>query len=225
MRRLAFYRALRLKGHHICRKVCSRNDAELTGGLCALEDSCLQVWAGRLTAAQSGYESPTAKSEHLLPGNTMRWWSYFSPKVSSPWAGLSASINPCNITQWKEWGYTNLHWHSIWLLGPWEAEVLSFFPWIACVQLPGYLLYPSYSNLWPETVVLAQPASCTSVSLQVILGWFCPVSFKWVKPCSFWHFLWQAALQSATLRSSEIYPESQTKFSYSFSQPYVHESV
>lgn len=32
VRRLAFYRALRLKSHHICRKGCSWNDAELTGG-------------------------------------------------------------------------------------------------------------------------------------------------------------------------------------------------
>lgn len=32
VRRLGFYQALRLKGHHICRKGCNPNDAELTGG-------------------------------------------------------------------------------------------------------------------------------------------------------------------------------------------------
>lgn len=41
-------------------------------GLCALEDSCLQVRAGKLIAAQSDYESLTAKSEHLLSSNTTR---------------------------------------------------------------------------------------------------------------------------------------------------------
>lgn len=137
--RLAFYQALRLNGHHICRKGCSRNDAELMGGLCALEDSCLQVWAGKLIAAQSDYESLTAKSEHLLSRNTTRWWSYFSSKVRSPSARLSASVNPCTITQWREWSYT-----SIQLLGAWEAEGLSSVP---SIHMPAPLWLPVVAEL------------------------------------------------------------------------------
>lgn len=124
VRRLAFYQPLRLKGHHICRKGCSQNDTHLMGVLCALENSCLQVWAGKLIVAQSDYKCLTAKPEHLLPENAMRWRSYSSSKVRSPCARLSVSMNPCTITQWREWNYTNLHWHSIWLLGAWDAEVL-----------------------------------------------------------------------------------------------------
>lgn len=165
--RLAFYQALRLKRgrqKHLQKRL-QPEWRRTYGGLCALEDSCLQVWAGKLTPAQSDYKSLTAKSEYLLPRNTTRWWNYFSSKARSPWARLSGSINPLTITQWREWSYTNLHWHSIWLLVAWETEVFSSVTPFACVQLAGYLLYPSYCNLWPVTIVLAQPASCTSVSL------------------------------------------------------------
>lgn len=167
------------------------------------------MWAGKLIVAQSDYESLIAKSEYLLPWNTTRWWTYFSLKVRNPWARLSASINPCTVTQWREWSYTNLHWHSIWLLGAWRAEVLSSVPPFTCMQLAGYLLYPSYHYLWPDTVVVAQPASCTSVCLQIILGWFLPSQFLndsslWVSNISCGRLFYTSQFRNKTWEPNQI---------------------
>lgn len=52
--------------------------------------------------------------------------------------------------------------------GVWEMEALSCVPQSASVQLAGYLLYPSYYNLWPVSAMPVQPA------------WALPSGYSWV---------------------------------------------